>query len=211
MKRTVLSALALASMLTLSACGDGEETPTPAEPAPASTPAPAEEGESPSPTVESPTETPSEEAPEEGPAEETPTEEPAEEPSEEPAGDSTRFQTTATDLTAIFTDIMEKTTEDPKTVADANRIAGLDDSTTMKFASYEDSGSEGAFCLGHNDLATYAAIQVTEEKVLLLFGDGECSYDQARASVVGDLLADRWMKGGALMKGKTPGTVLAGA
>ena len=89
----------------------------------------------------------------------------------------------------------------PTTADEANRAAGLDETTDLRFADMADAaGSDdgGQWCL-ESARDTYLAMTYGGGDSTVLMGDGACDYDEATAKVVGDFIAGDWTRGADLM------------
>jgi hypothetical protein len=149
---------------------------------------------------------------------EEPTEEPTEEPSEEStdtptedAGDPARFTTAYAEVAALFTELNAQADEaQPTSTEEANAAAGLDETTPLVFADYtvlaDESG--GSLCLLSAGTGTYIAVSYAGGEGEVDLGDGECSYDTAAATVVGDIATDSWTVGAELMGDLVPSGIL---
>ena len=132
----------------------------------------------------------------------------ASEPVEEEAADlaEDRFSTIYTDVAALFALISQQEDVKPADADEANVAAGLDETTPLYFVDYtvdpEDEGT-GAFCLVSQD-ATYVSFAYSGATGEATLGDGDCSYDAADATVVGDVATDEWTVGGELMGDLVP-------
>ena len=123
---------------------------------------------------------------------------------EEPVGAASgeRFQDLWFEMTALFRkadDMLDESEPPPQSAAEANDRLGLSDTSDLWFADYsaDENGDAERMCLVSPD-GTYVTFDWTRELDIFL-GDGECSYDEAAAAVVGTVLPGEWVKGSALM------------
>lgn len=139
----------------------------------------------------------------------TPTDEATEEPTETAADD--RFATALTQVSDLFTVLNTQDDVEPTTTEEANAAAGLDDTTPLVFVDYSalEDGSGGSLCL-LSDTGAYVAVSFADGEGEVDLGEGDCSYDPADATVVGDLASDTWTVGGELMGDLLPTAVFGG-
>jgi hypothetical protein len=145
---------------------------------------------------------------------EEPTEAPSEESTETPtedAGDPARFTTAYAEVAALFAELNAQADEaQPTSTEEANAAAGLDETTPLVFADYtvlaDESG--GSLCLLSAATGTYIAVSYAGGEGEVDLGDGECSYDTAAATVVGDIATDSWTVGAELMGDLVPSGIL---
>lgn len=87
----------------------------------------------------------------------------------------------------------------PGSAEAANRLLGLDGSSPLRFAELVQSGHAGRTCLV-SDAGTYLTVSGgDQERLVVLLGDGDCSYASDAAAVVGNPVTGRWTKGAELM------------
>ena len=101
----------------------------------------------------------------------------------------------------------------PTTADEANRAAGLDEATDLRFADMADAaGSDdgGRWCL-ESTQDTYLAMTYGGGDSAVLMGDGACDYDEASAKVVGDFITGGWTRGADLMGDIADATVAGSA
>lgn len=120
----------------------------------------------------------------------------------DPAGD--RFQSLWLDTAALLKQAEEADDDGeapPRSAAEANDQLGLTAASELRFADYEadESGAADRFCLV-TATNTYLTFDWTEDfNIRFHLGDGECSYDEQAAAVVGTILPSEWLKGATLM------------
>ena len=136
---------------------------------------------------------------------------PADEPTEEEPVADDRFATALTQVSDLFTVLNTQTDVEPTTTEEANAAAGLDDTTPLVFVDYStlEDGSGGSLCL-LSDTGTYVAVSFAGGEGEVDLGEGECSYDPADATVVGDLASDTWTVGAELMGDLLPTAAFGG-
>lgn len=122
-----------------------------------------------------------------------------------------RFQSLWLDMAALFQRADEQVDDSaplPQSAVEANRLLGLTDESDLRFADYsaDQDGNAGRMCLVSSS-GVYATFDWIQEFTVFL-GDGECSYDEEDATVVGDLLPGNWVKGAALMGDATVGALI---
>lgn len=129
----------------------------------------------------------------------------------EPVVDEDRFITTYADLATLMADLQaQPDLPDPKSTEEANKLAGLDETTPLYFADYTvDPADEstGAFCLEAAETETYVSVAYSGAEAVVNLGDGECSYENSEAEVVGDVGTDTWTTGGELMGDLAPASI----
>lgn len=189
MKSIAISVLAVLALSGLAGCSESKDEPTTRS------------------SSETPTnKTPGEEAPEE--------EVPDEESPEPPTGgvSSERFQETAALVQDLLKKINNQPKSDPANTKQANKAAGLDETTPLIFADFASDPKDeesGQLCLEANELNTYMSLSAVADGAAVTFGDGDCSYEDKDAEVVGDLFTNEWTKGADLMGKLTPATALS--
>ena len=105
-------------------------------------------------------------------------------------------------MTALFRkahDAVDDSEPPPESAAEANDWLGLGAESDLRFAEYsaDENGDALRMCLVSPD-GTYVTFDWTRDLVVFL-GDGDCSYDEEAAAVVGTVLPGEWVKGSALM------------
>ncbi|WP_309646886.1 hypothetical protein [Nocardioides sp.] len=181
MKRIALIVATVAALASLTACSGSDDEPTAATESTESADTPTEE----------------------------PTDEPTDEPTETAADD--RFAAALTQVSDLFTVLNTQDDVEPTTTEEANAAAGLDDTTPLVFVDYStlEDGSGGSLCL-LSDTGTYVAVSFADGEGEVDLGEGDCSYDPADATVVGDLASDTWTVGAELMGDLLPTAVFGG-
>ncbi len=87
---------------------------------------------------------------------------------------------------------------DPRTADEANEAAGLSSDSNLHFVDMGPAHNGGKWCLESDD-DTYLAFTYGDGKSTIRMGDDSCTYDDARALVVGDFMTAEWTRGADLM------------
>lgn len=98
----------------------------------------------------------------------------------------------------------------PTSTEEANRFAALDETTDLMFGDYTvlpKDPETGAFCLESAPTGVFVTMVYSGPTSQVSLGEGECSYDDADATVLGALDGDVWTQGGDLMGALTPQSV----
>ena len=90
----------------------------------------------------------------------------------------------------------------PSGPEEANRVAGLDDTSPLRFVELEQNGAHsGRWCLASDD-DTYVSVEATQDDstdLMVFLSDNACAHTEAEAAVVGNMANGTWSKGAGLM------------